>query len=424
MTGSRPRLAFVSTVFLFPNDAGGKIRSTNILRGLKDASFDVTLMSPASETQRRQWVQGLDGVCDRFVAWQPPRPRPKWQRSLDLLGDMPVNVAFDCTATARKAVQQTLSDGHFDVVVFDFVHSAALRPQRLDAATVCFTHNAEAEIFARHAANPSHNSLMRWVWAAQRDKMARFEAQVLPQFDHVVAVSERDQLYFREHYGVQASTAIPTTVDLDYFSWRAPPGPDAAPTVIFTGSMDWAANVDGVAFFLREVWPKVLERRADARFLIVGKNPTSSLVALARGSTGVEVTGFVDDVRPYGHWAHVFVVPLRVGGGTRIKAFEAMAMGCPVVSTTIGIEGLPVNPDQHFLLADSAEELAGAVASLLEDQDRRMSLSVAARELVENHFGHHVSAEIFERACHQAIDDYRSRLDSGRAAARHPEETA
>lgn len=404
MNPARPRLAFVSPSFLFPNDTGGRIRTTNILRGLKGGAFEITLISPATDAQQRDWGEALAGVCDRFVAWTPEPAKPQWVRALGLWRELPVNVQSDRTEAGLRGVHELLAGERFDVVVFDFVHAAVLRPPRVDAATVCFTHNIEAEIFARHV-KTAGNPLMRAVWAGQTTKMQRFERAALRGFDAVVAVSDRDAAYFREHYQLDAVDTIPTGVDLDFFAWREPPPLDAAhpPTLVFTGSMDWAANIDGIRFFLAEVWPRVLQARPDARFVVVGRHPPPALVEQAKALAGVQLTGFVDDVRPYVHAAHVFVIPLRVGGGTRIKAFEAMAMGCPVVSTAIGIEGLDVTPGDHYLLRDAAPDQAEAILALLGDEALRRRLSTQARGCVEARFGHRVAAQVFERICLQAL---------------------
>jgi glycosyltransferase involved in cell wall biosynthesis len=404
VSGRRPRLAFVSPVFLFPNDAGGKIRSTNILRGLKGGRFDLTLLSPASDEQVSRWRRELDGVCDEFVPWRPTPPRARWARAIDVLSQLPVNVAADRSAAGRAAVRQVCERKDVDLVVFDFVHAAVLAPPRLAKPALCFTHNVEAEIFQRHA-RQARDPLRRWLWSSQHRKMEHFESHALRRFRRVIAVSERDARFFRQSYGVAEAEAIPTGVDLDFFSWTAPPEVDAGhpPTVVFTGSMDWAANIDGVQFFLAEVWPLVLARTPAARFVVVGRNPPPSLQALARSTRQVEFTGFVDDVRPYARRAHAFVIPLLVGGGTRIKAFEAMAMGCPVVSTTIGIEGLEAVPGEHFLQCDEPAAIAEAIATLFADAAERQRLARAARALVEQRFGHREVARVFEDICQRAL---------------------
>lgn len=416
MKAGRPRLAFVSPSFLFPNDTGGRIRTTNMLRGLKDGAFDITLIGPSSAAQQGQWAEQLRGVCDRFIAWEPMSARPQWFRALGLARLLPVNVQSDRTAAGMRAVHRALAESRFDVAVFDFVHAAVLRPARVEPATVCFTHNVEAEIFARHVAQAS-NPLMRSVWASQHTKMRRFERDALRRFDSVVAVSERDATFFCEHYGLTSVETIPTGVDLDFFAWHEPPPLDAnhPPTLVFTGSMDWAANIDGIRHFLADVWPLILAERPDARFIIVGRHPPATLVEQARALAGVRCTGFVDDVRPYVHDAHVFVIPLRVGGGTRIKAFEAMAMGCPVVSTAIGIEGLDIEPGEHFLLRDSAASQARAVLDLLDDEALRQRLALNARRCVEDRFGHRVASQVFERICLGTLDRKRGIPAAGAA---------
>lgn len=399
------RLAFISTVFLLPADAGGKIRTGNILRGMLGGAFEITLVMPATPEQLAQWGDELKALCNHLVTWPAPKALPRWTRAADLMRTTPANVANDATAAARRCVARLLDQTEFDVVVYDFVHAAVLRPAYTQsrARSVCFTHNVEAEIFERHAKTAS-GPLMRRVWASQAVKMRRFEGEALRGFDSVIAVSERDGQQFSTGYGVNNPQVIPTGVDLDFFSWQAPPAPTAEqpPGVVFTGSMDWAANVDGVRFFLAEVWPLVRAREPAARFTVVGRHPPAALLREAEGQPGVTFTGFVDDVRPHVRGAQVFVIPLRVGGGTRIKAFEAMAMGCPVVSTGVGIEGLGVTPGEHYLLADSAAEQAAAVLRLFDEAPLRAQLSQAAREQVEQRYGHRVAAQAFEQICLRA----------------------
>ena len=221
MKDERPVLAFVSPLFLFPNDAGGKIRTTNILKGLKGGQFRIRLLSPATAAQQDSWQTQTAGICDEFHPWRPARPKPRWLRALDLLGSLPVNVAADRAAAAVAAVQTLAEPGQADLIVFDFVHATVLRPPLLKSKTLCFTHNVEAEIFRRHAQH-APDALRRWVWSSQYRKMVQFERDALLQYDQVVAVSERDARHFHEVYGVKETRAIPTGVDLDHFTWAAP----------------------------------------------------------------------------------------------------------------------------------------------------------------------------------------------------------
>lgn len=402
MTERRPRLVFVSPLFLFPNDAGGKIRKTNVLRGLKGGAFELTLLSPAPAGATSRWSAELDSVCDDFVPWPAEAPRGKLRRAVDLLRRLPVNVAADVSATASAAVAAQVVRDDIDLMVFDFVHASVLRPAVLPVPSVCFTHNVEAEIFKRHA-DTARSPLWRMVWSSQHRKMRRFEADALSRYTRVVAVSERDADVFRRDYAVRHAEAIPTGVDLDYFAWNGNATGTAGAQVVFVGSMDSAANIDAVGHFIQAVWPAVRAQVPQACFVVVGRNPPAALVAAGERSQGVRFTGAVPDVRPFLREAQLSVIPLRVGGGTRIKAFEAMALGCPVVSTSVGIEGLSLAADEHFLAADDAATMARHVVALLGDAPRREALARRARAFVESRFGHREVARVFEAICLRAL---------------------
>lgn len=398
----RPRLVFVSPRFLFPADSGGKIRTTQILRGLKGGAFEIVLVMPATAAECERWATGIDTICDEHVPWRQPRVgrmTTALKKAFWLTHRFPVPVIADRDRRGLAAVATALESGP-DVAVFDFPHSAVLAPGRIRVPSVMFTHNVEAEIFERHwkvARTPFH----RWVWRNQYLKMLRYEHETLAAFDTVIAVSERDCEYFRTEYAIRHCGAIPTGVDTEFFEYR-PPGD--APQVVFCGSMDWMANIDGVQYFADEVWPLIRKRVPGARMKVVGRTPPESLVRRMREiAPEWEFTGFVDDVRDHICGAAAFVIPLRVGGGTRIKAFEAMAMGTPVVSTSIGIEGLPVDHGTHYLGADEPGRFADQVVSLLSDADRRKAVSRAARELVASRFGFRRAAEVFERLCLETV---------------------
>ncbi len=394
---TRPSLLFISPQFLFPLDAGGKIRSANILKHLKGGAFETRLIMPASAGEETRFASDIGSLADNASCW---RPSPqgvlsKLRRAMLLFGATPISAQSETSAEARAAVNAAIA-GAPDLIVFDYAQSLASAPDDIAIPHIFFAHNVETEILERHAKTAS--GAMKHVWAREAAKMRRFERRACSRTDAVIAVSERDADMFRQAFGAKAAFAIPTGVDPDYFSF-APPADDAPPSVVFTGSMDWKANQDGLAWFMDEAWPAIAAARPDASFTIVGKNPPRAMVEAAKAKgLAWRFTGFVDDVREHARGA-VYVIPLRVGGGTRIKAYEAMAMGTPVVSTRLGVEGLPVRAGEHFLEADAPQAFAAAVLSLLADAGLRRRLAAQARRLVEENFSHRAAARIFEQHC-------------------------
>ncbi|HEY4041486.1 MAG TPA: glycosyltransferase family 4 protein [Rhodopila sp.] len=401
---TRPWLLFVSPRFLFPMDQGGKIRTGNILRGMKGGVFDVTLVSPVP-TDHQQFAGDIEGVCDRFIGW-PEHRRSGVRRLLALASRLPVAAATDRSAAGRAVVRGALTERP-DVVVADFPHSDVLMPRPIDAASVMFTHNVEAEIFERQAQRES--GPWRLLWANQCRKMVRLEQQSLARYDTVVAVSQRDRDVLKSRYGLDAVEAIDTGVDLDFFARSAPanepdPGADGG-TLVFVATMSWAANVDGINFLLDMIWPRLLAVRPRVRAVIIGRDPPASLAEKIRGR-GLEVTltGFVDDIRPFVAAANLYVIPLFVGSGTRIKVFEAMAMGRAVVSTGLGVEGLDVADGSEFVQADGAAGFAEAILRLLADGSMRARIACGARRLVEERFSWAHVARQFEAVCLRAME--------------------
>lgn len=403
MTASKD-LLFVSTRFLFPVDSGGKIRTTQVLRGLKGGAFRIILASPATSDLIHDYQTELREVCDEFRWWPAPRRGPAFNylRLRHIFHSLPIPVRTDRHRAGLDLVRRSLRNPP-SAAVFDFAHAAVLMPRDLGCASVMFTHNVEAEIFRRHR-DVARNPLVQAVWANQYRKMRRFEQSALRRFDVVIAVSDRDSKQFAVDYGIADPFVIPTGVDLEFFGYEPP---ERHRDVVFLGSMDWLANQEGVGWFMDSVWERIASAVPDARFTVVGRSPPDGLVREARRrNLNWSFTGFVDDVRPHVQGSAVSVIPLRVGGGTRLKVYEAMAMGSAVVSTPIGVEGLPVEPDRHYLQADDPSAFADAVVGLLRDHDRRLTVSRSARQYVEENCSFSVAARAFESGCERAITLY------------------
>jgi glycosyltransferase involved in cell wall biosynthesis len=292
-----------------------------------------------------------------------------------------------------------LSAQQVDAVVCDFLVPAVNLPDSLPCPAILFTHNVESEIWRRHVENAT-NQVSRRLMTTQWRRMLRFEGAALSRFDLVLAVSDADRQTFGRLYP-QSLTApvhvVQTGVDTSYFAPMDGEHRAKRAHLVFTGSMDWLPNEDGMQYFVRDILPRIRQVEPDTTLSIIGRSPTPAVRRLADDSR-IQVTGSVDDVRPHVAQGSVYVVPLRIGGGTRLKIFEAMAMGKAVVSTTIGAEGLPVTPGQHVLIADQPQQFADAVVQIIRDHEGRRRLETEARKLVVERYDWSAVASDFEAA--------------------------
>ena len=402
----RMKILFLSQRFLLPMDAGGKIRSGNILEQLAKI-HEVTVLSNVEYPQDEPYQKEMLGLCTRFipVPWKEIKKHsPLFLLRLipQMFSFYPVSVLNSSSKTLRKAVECEFKDGGYDVAICDFVQSALEFRNIRELPTILFQHNVESVIAKRHMEQSGH-PIAKLFWWLQWKKMCAFEGKACHRFDTVIAVSEKDKETFEQQYGAANVVTIPTGVDIDYFHPTADFSEDGA-NVVFCGSLDWLPNEDATLFFLREVLPLLKQQIPSVRFTVVGKNPSPGLQKFVQDYPEVTLTGWVDDTRPYIAKSSVVVVPLRIGGGTRMKIYEAMAMGKAVVSTTIGAEGLPVKHDENILIADQAAHFAEDVIRLFRDTQARQRIGQHARKFVEENFAwQHVAAE-FAKICRASID--------------------
>jgi sugar transferase (PEP-CTERM/EpsH1 system associated) len=379
------RILWLKSDLLLPLDKGGKLRTWHLLRLLAQR-HEVTYLAFAEPDTPRADIDGMREVAARVeTITRSDARKGSWRFYADaaahILDPLPYAVGKYRSRRFRRRLIELLRERAFDLIVCDFLFPAVNLPGRLPCPVVIFTHNVESEIWRRHV-DARTDRLGRWIYRLQYRRMLRYEARALRRFSGVLAVSTADRDTLARIYPgaiVPPVHVVPTGVDTGYFNpSSSDPG---ARDLVFTGSMDWLPNEDAMLFFHREVLPLVRAEEPAATLTIVGRAPTPAVARLA-GEAGVRVTGRVDDVRPYMRDAAVYIVPLRIGGGTRLKIFEAMAMGKAVVSTTVGAEGLPVTSGEHVMLADSPAAFATAIVRLLRDLGHRRRLETAARALV------------------------------------------
>lgn len=390
-------ILWLKTELLHPIDKGGRIRTYHMLAALKREHRITYLTLDNGRAAPDAAERALEYCHDLIrVPFDEARRRSAtfwWELVENLVSPLPYAVAKYRSPRMRAEIARAVQQGGVDVVVCDFLFPAVNVPDGLPCRTVLFQHNVEAAIWERHAGVRS-NPIAKRYFAEQWRRMTRFERDTCRRFDRVVAVSRADAERLERDYDIAGVGDVPTGVDTDYFrpAGRARPEPRA---LVFTGSMDWMPNEDGIVWFVEDVLPRIHDRLPDVTLTVVGRNPPEKILALARHDQRLRVTGTVPDVRPWMEGAAIFVVPLRVGGGTRLKIFEAMAMERPLVSTSIGAEGLPLVNGEHAIIADGADAFAQAVCGLMQDPGRAATMGQTAAAWVRRHYGWDRAAATF-----------------------------
>lgn len=404
MTG-KPRLLFLSHILPYPPDSGAAIRTFNVLKVLATA-FDVTALcffreDPAQRLgpeERTAALQSFAQVRAFPIRQERSRKRMLADHLRSVLTARPYTWYLYDSAEYRCALDATLRESppsliHVDSL--DLLRYLPRLPRRIPV--ICTHHNVESQLLARRAGG-ERNPLARMYLRLQALNLARAERRWVPKMALNIAVSDADAGEFRLRVPEAAIACVPNGVDTTFFAPQVT-GEDQG--CVFTGGLDWWPNLDALQWFAAEVAP--LLERAGQTDPVVWIGHADEDQRSRFGKRGIALTGYVDDIRPYVASASCFIVPLRIGGGTRLKILNAWAMGKAVVSTSIGAEGLLTRQGGNVLLADSPAEFARAVLSMLEDRELRERLGREGRRTVEEHYG-------WERLGDTLVEHYRKLL--------------
>jgi len=396
------RILFLTPQCPYPPRQGTSIRNYNLIANLA-SGHEVHLLSFEASLGRREGGP-LHQLCRSVeLVPAPAHSLPKRLRALFLspLPDMALRLA---SSVFRSRLDALLAARSFDVVQVEGIEMAryglrakALAPHSL---LVFDDHNAEY-VLQRRAFETDRRDPRRWVGALysliQWRKLRRYEAMVLRKADRVIAVSQADREALRRLAPEVPIAVIPNGVDLDYYRPQAVrPLPLGPHSLVFTGKMDFRPNVDAVLWFWREVLPLIRAQIPDVHFYVVGQRPHPRLRPLLY-DPAVTITGYVDDVRPYIAGATLCVVPLRIGGGTRLKVLEAMAMGKAIISTSLGCEGFELTPERELAVADEPEDFARRTVELLRDEATRREMGQRARRFVEERYDWRLIVPLLEQ---------------------------
>jgi polysaccharide biosynthesis protein PslH len=400
------KILWLKTELLHPVDKGGRIRTYQMLKELRK-EHEITYLTlddgnaaPDARNLSNEYCSNLITVPHSVA----PKFSPRFYAEIagNLFSELPYFLAKYHSPAMRQKIEDVLAENAHDILVCDFLHPAINLPDEINIPTLLFQHNVEAMIWKRHyqvANNFGKRAYLRSQW----HRAVAFEKQACSRFDAVVAVSKDDAEVFRSEYGHCLVFDIGTGVDTDYFT---PVNGDRTtkPNIVFTGSMDWLPNSDAVQWFIKEIFPLIKQEVPEATFTVVGRDPFPDLLELAERDPAIRVTGRVDDVRPYMREAAVFVVPIRIGGGTRLKIFEAMAMGLPVVSTTVGAEGLPITDGKELHLRDSDKAFSDAVISMIQNEHEAVTFSDAGLRTVRDKYAWNTITKHFAEIISEAIN--------------------
>lgn len=410
------KVGFITARAPYPCDSGGRIRTYHLLREAAKL-HDVTLMTgietPADVASLHLLRSEIPELRVRPVT-VPRRTSPF--RRLVRLARLPYErLPYTWTAYISRRfasqLREWLSEDQYDLVHCDHVQVADML---LDAPTpprLLNAHNIESVLVRRIA--DRHRGVRRALIAWQARKVADAERRCYQGFDRALVVSELDAALLQEMVPGLLTSVVPNGVDTEMFTPRD--HGEEPHSIVFTGAMDWSPNVDGVSWFVRDVFPRIRQRLNQATFTVVGRNPAPARVRELSGD-GVRFTGTVHDVRPFLQAASVVAVPLLAGGGTRLKILEAWSMAKAVVSTSIGAEGLPNRDAGALMIADTADAFAARVIELLGDGSLRMRLGIEGRALAEQRF----SWRVVGRSLLQAFEETAAMAQGKRRCVESP----
>ncbi len=399
------KFLFLTPQYPYPPHKGTTIRNFNIIANLATRhEIDLLTLGDRDFAPHRS---SLDQLCHR-IAIVPVRKRSIVRRAIDtLLSPWPDMGLRLWSSEFKQKLNEWLVDSKYDVIQIEGIELAryALSLPRsiggLGRGLILFdNHNAEYLLQQRiaEAEIVAHGWNLGAIYSSiQTRKLRGFERRMCQRADRVVAVSQADAAAIQQLDRVLKVQVIPNGVDTDYYRRENVTPIELPPhSLVFTGTMDFRPNVDAVLWFASEVLPLIKQSISDAHFVIVGQRPHGRLDVL-RDEASITITGDVEDTRPYIAAASVYVIPLRMGSGTRLKVLEALAMEAPIVSTTLGAEGFSIEHNRELLLADDPVSFARSIVELINQPARSQSLGQAGRALAIDHYEWRTIVPMFEK---------------------------
>jgi len=377
----------------FPPDDGGKIGIFNITKYLSLRGHNITLVTFENLLDTKKDYLELQNYCKLFVV---PKNLNNSIGSIvkSLFSNISYNIEKYGSKEMLQKVLELLETKEFDIVHIDGLHMARYGVEIkkfFDIPIALREHNIESIIMKRVSEN-AKNILIKSFTLLQYKKIYNYEKYVTSKFDECIVITKEDDFTLKKMNPKAQTFVIPAGADTSFF--YPLPVKEVDSSIVFVGSLEWFPNVEGIMWFLNRIYPIIKQKIPLFKLYIVGKNPPESI--LSYNSPEIIVTGYVKDVREYVSKSSLVVVPLRIGGGMRIKILESMAMGKAVVSTTIGAEGIDAKNDEEIIIRDREDDLVNAVTDLLVDEGKRKRIGENALKFVREKYTWEKVAERFE----------------------------
>lgn len=373
------KVLFITTKSPLPMNDGHSLRTFNLLKSVVN-QHEVTLLSFVKFPIEYEYRNELEKLCLSVKHFSVPdncsKSRAAISACLNIPGSQPYIATKYNQSAMREEISRLLRDDTFDLVHLDMLPLGVFLDE-VDIPVVLNEHNVESTLLKRRCESTS-NPVAKWYFYEQQRRLEKFETRVVQRVTHVIACSGEDGAILSGMAPDQQISVVPNGVDTDFYQAHSTDNEEIG-NLAFVGGMNWFPNRDAVSWFDQSVMSLLLQSNPGIQLNVVGK-----LVGDMKSKHDKQITmhGFVDDTRPYLEKAAVVVVPIRVGGGTRLKVLEAMSMGKAMVSTSVGVEGIKVVDRKHVLIADTPEEFAASIAELLSNEKLRRELGAAARNLV------------------------------------------
>jgi polysaccharide biosynthesis protein PslH len=386
------KILIISSRLPYPPYRGDKLKIFNLIKQLSKMGHDITLISFIASKDEEQHLPTLREYCTEIKTIYNPLWKSVLNCFYNIFSEIPFQVAYYSSRKFRDELNKVLKLKRFDIVHVHLIRMAQYMKNR-PSGTPCVLDLTDAgSLYLERFLNVKRQKLYKILLKIELKRLKRYE-NILESFEKILVCSDVDKKHLLQHAPKAKIDLLYNGIDLKYFTDTKKIIPEPY-SIIFTGNMSYFPNTDGILYFVKDIFPLIKRKIIGAQLYIVGKDPPTKIKNL--GNKDIVITGFVVDIKEYYLKSAVAIAPIRFGAGTLNKILEPMALGVPVVASSIGVEGLPVKNGDDLLIADSPDGFANAVIQVLNDRNLQNRLSENAKKVVRSLYDWTKIADLLE----------------------------